>query len=388
MQWGWRIGFLLSILLLMLSMYLRLILSETPVFRALRANGQVAKSPIRETFAWPNSKRLILSLVGCGIGQGVVANAAQFYTLFFVTITLQIELAVAFKYVLIASIFGIVLVPACGWLCDKIGRLTVMFAGFFLAALTIMPAFQGLSAAGNPDLAAFRDANPVVVRADASQCGFHLFAGPWSKYSACDYVRSMLANSGLSFRLENSPGLDRVELRIGGHAAEFREGGEAEVKARMQNLLFTAGYPGLSWKYVNGEPQSTGDGKPILEKTGADGAKIDAGLFIACLLLIVLMAALVYAPVAAFLSEYFPARIRYTSVSLIYHVSNGWFGGIVQVAGVTMVIATGDIYAGLWYVIAWRSPFARCWLAVLARPIQEADQVLGCRASGRQAQPA
>jgi MFS family permease len=352
MQWGWRIAFLLSIVLLFFSMYLRLILSETPVFRALRANRQVAKSPIRETFAWPNAKRLILSLVGCGIGQGAVANAAQFYSLFFVTITLQIELAVAFKYILIASIFGMVLVPACGWLCDKFGRLRIMFLGFVLAAVAILPAFHGLLRSGNPDLAAFRDANPVAVRTDTSQCGFHLFAGPWSKYSTCDYVRSMLANSGLSFRLENSPGLDTVELSIGSHAGEIQKGSEAEVRAAMQNLLFAAGYPGLNWKYINGEPQTTPGGKPILEKTGPNGTKIDAVPLMANLLLIVLMAALVYGPVAAFLSEYFPARIRYTSVSLIYHVSNGWFGGIVQVAAAAMVAATGDIFAGLWYVMA------------------------------------
>ncbi len=180
----------------------------------------------------------------------------------------------------------------------------------------------------------------------------HLFAGPWSNITLCDQVRGVLANYGLSFAFEHSPGARTVTVSIGNHSAEITGGNEAGVRASMEKALFAAGYPGITWKYVDGEPQTAENGDPILERTGADHEKVDYVTATFAFQLIVLMAALVYGPSAAFLSEYFHPRLRYLSVSLVYSVGTGWLGGLVPVIAATMVLATGNTFAGLWYVIA------------------------------------
>jgi MFS family permease len=344
LAWGWRIPFLVSVLLLALSMYLRAILKETPVFLRLKAQRRVLKNPLRETlFGYPSNKHLLLALLGAGIGQGIVAYMAQFYLLYFLTMTLQLDFATA-SHILAVNVFAaFFFILFFGWLSDRIGRLKIILAGFFLAAVVTLPAFHLLSKAANPELAAFQAANPIAVRADPKTCQFHLFVGPWTKVTACDRVRGMLANWGLSFTLESAPEAGGVLLTIGNHTAAILETRDAEVRARVEGALYAAGYPGLSVKIVNGIP--------VIEKAPADPAKIDYPMTIALLQVIAIVGLMVYGPIAAFLSEYFAAPVRYTSVSLTYHIANGWFGGLMPVIAAAIVVATGDIYAGLWYVI-------------------------------------
>jgi hypothetical protein len=182
-----------------------------------------------------------------------------------------------------------------------------------------------------------------VLRADAKTCQFHLFVGPWTKIGVCDRVRGMLVNAGLSFELENAPDASGVLLTAGNNTTAIVETGDAEVRGRVEGALFAAGYPGLGLKTV--------DGAQVIEKIPADPAKVDYLATAAILQVMVCIGIMVYGPVAAFLSEYFAAPVRYTSVSLTYHISNGWFGGIVPVLASAIAVATGDIYAGLWYVI-------------------------------------
>jgi predicted MFS family arabinose efflux permease len=349
--WGWRIPFLVSLLLLMLSMYLRAILRETPVFLRLKAERRIAKSPLKQTlYRYPNNRNLLLALLGIGIGQGVVSYAAQFYVLFFLTITLQLDLQTASIFVLANSLLALVLIPSLGWLSDRIGRLRIMLAGLLVAVLITQPAFHLLSKAVNPDLSAFQAANPIVLRAAPQTCRFHLFAGPWSEITTCDQVRSILASSGLSFSIEYAPEGSSVLLSVGNQTAAILEA--ADAAARVEQALFAAGYPGLTLKYVDGKPQNDARGNPVFEKAPGNPAKIDYKLAFPLTFAIIISALLVYAPLAAFLSEYFAAPVRYTSVSLTYHIANGWFGGMMPVIAASIVVMTGDIYAGLWYVIA------------------------------------
>jgi MFS family permease len=344
LAWGWRIPFLVSLLLLALSMYLRAVLQETPVFRRLKAERRVLRDPLAQTlFRWPNSKRLLLALLGVGIGQGVVAAMAQIYLMFFLTATLQLDLKTASIFLLVNSAGAFFLILFFGWLSDRIGRLKIILTGLALASVITIPAFHILSKTANPDLAAFKAANPIVLRADAKTCHFHLFVGPWTKIAVCDRVRSMLVNAGLSFELENAPDASGVLLTVGNNTTAIVETGDDVVRGRVEGALFAAGYPGLGLRTVNGAQ--------VIEKIPADPAKIDYLATAAILQIMVCVGIMVYGPVAAFLSEYFAAAVRYTSVSLTYHISNGWFGGIVPVLASAIAVATGDIYAGLWYVV-------------------------------------
>ncbi len=350
--WGWRAPFLASLILLGITMLLRASLPETPVFKRMRAAHGVSPAPVREALLTPaNRKALLLCLFGVTAGQGAVVYVGHAYVLFFLTNTLQLDLAAASKFVMANALSSFFIVPLLAWLSDKTGRLRIILAGFLLAAIALIPAFRMLSQAVNPDLVAFRAENPVTIRTDREQCGMHLFAGPWSKITLCDEVRGLAANYGLSFAFEHSPGSQTVTLSIGNHSAEIAGSNEAEIRERVEKALFAAGYPGIIWKYVDGEPQIEKNGEPVLDKTGADREKVDYLSATFALQLIILMAALVYAPGAAFLSEYFHPRLRYLSVSLVYHIGNGWLGGLVPVIAATMVLSTGNPYAGLWYVI-------------------------------------
>jgi predicted MFS family arabinose efflux permease len=352
LEWGWRVPFLGSLVLLMLTMLLRAGLPETPVFQWLRSTRAVSPEPMRELFLPGNMKAVLLCLLGVTAGQGAVVYVGQAYVLFFLTNTLQLDLDTASKFAMANALTSFLMIPFLAWLSDKTGRLRIILAGFLFAAIAVVPAFVMLSQAVNRDLVAFRAESPVTVTADQEKCGMHLFAGPWSKITLCDQVRGMLANYGLSFAFEHSPGTRTVTVSIGNHSAEITGGNEAGVRASVEKALFAAGYPGIAWKYVDGEPQTAENGDPLLERTGADHEKVDYVTATFAFQLIVLMAALVYGPSAAFLSEYFHPRLRYLSVSLVYHIGTGWLGGLVPVIATTMVLATGNTYAGLWYVIA------------------------------------
>jgi MFS family permease len=353
LEWGWRLPFLASLILLALTMFLRARLPETPVFQWLRSTRNVSNAPVRELLGTPaNRNALLICLFGVSAGQGAVVYIGHAYVLFFLTNTLQLSLDAASKLAMANGLTTFFIVPLLAWLSDKTGRLRIILAGFLLAAAGLVPAFWLLSQAVNPDLAAFRANNAVTIETDREQCGVHLFAGPWSKITLCDQVRGQLANYGLSFTLEHSPGQQAVTLSIGNHSAGITGKSEAQVRTQVEKALFGAGYPGIAWKYADGEPLVGQNGEPILDRTGADLAKVDYVSATFAFQLIILMAALVYAPAAAFLSEYFHPRLRYLSVSLVYHIGNGWIGGLVPVIAATLVLQTGNTFAGLWYVMA------------------------------------
>jgi nitrate/nitrite transporter NarK len=240
-----------------------------------------------------------------------------------------------------------------GWLSDRIGRLKIILSGFLLATVIFLPAYRLLTEAINPDLAAFRAANPIVIRTDIRQCRFHLFVGPWTTITPCDQVRDLLASSGLSFDLRDAPSAEGIVLSAGNYSTEITDRAPAQVRTRVQAALFAAGYPGLALSDPQGAaPQRGAKGNARFEKLNAERSKINYPLALALLQTIVLISSMVYGPIAAFLAEFFSARLRYISVSVTYHVANGWFGGIMPVIAASIVTATGDIYAGLWYVMA------------------------------------
>src|ERR1700704_1012602 len=321
-QWGWRVPFLLSIILLAFSIYIRLKLNETPIFQKMKEEGKGSKRPLTDSFLrYPNNKYVLLALLGATAGQGVVWYTGQFYALFFLTITLKVDYLLAYSLIGLSLILGPPFFIVFGWLSDKIGRLKIILAGCAIAAITFFPLFAGLTHYVNPDLEAFAAKNPITVSADQSTCNFHIFVGPWSKFTDCDRAQDFLTKSGLSFKIENAPGKP-VALALGSAKVDGWD------NAKWTAALASANYP----------------------KT-ADPAKINWFMTELILVIMVIYVTMVYGPIAAFLVELFPTKIRYTSMSLPYHIGNGWFGGMLPLLATAVVAATGDIYAGLWYPI-------------------------------------
>ena len=338
--WGWRIPFLLSLLLLIFSIYVRLKLDESPVFRKMKAAGKGSKAPLTDSFLrYPNNKFALLALLGATAGQGVVWYTGQFYALFFLTITLKADFLTAYTLIGASLLLGVPFFIFFGWLSDRIGRLKIIMAGCLLAALTYFPLFAGLTHYVNPALEAYAASNPVVVT--ARDCNVHVFVGPWSRFTDCDKAKDYLTKAGLSFKSAAAPAAqtDSVVVKIGDK--EVRGWSEASVAA----ALVDGGFPGLA-------RQSDDKGVVTYFTRDADRNAIDWGMTLLLLFVMVLYVTMVYAPIAAFLAEMFPTRIRYTSLSLPYHIGNGWFGGMLPLLATAMVAATGDIYYGLWYPIA------------------------------------
>jgi MFS family permease len=352
-QWGWRLPFLASFILLIVSIYIRVSLRETPVFLTMKAEGRGSRIPVWESFfQWPNNKYVLLALLGATAGQGVVWYTGQFYTLFFLTITLHLDYLLAYILVGTALIAGMPFFVFFGWLSDTAGRLKIILAGCLLAAVTYVPLFHVLSLAVNPELAAFQVNNPIWLRVDERTCNFHIFVGPWSKFTPCDQVTDYLTKVGLSFTKVDAPGFDTADVTIGAQTVEVANGNKAGIERSLQNALFGAGYPGLNWKYVNGDPQVDEQGAPVLEFRNANPALINYPVAFLALFVMMLYATMVYGPMAAFLVELFPPQVRYTSISFPYHIGNGIFGGMLPLLATAIVAATGNIYAGLWYPIA------------------------------------
>lgn len=351
-RWGWRIPFLVSIVLLVLSVYIRVSLRETPVFLRMKAEGRASKVPVWESFfKWPNNKYILLTLLGATAGQGVVWYAGQFYPLFFMTLTLHLDYLVA--YVLVGAVLaaGMPFFVFFGWISDKIGRLRIILFGCLLAALTYFPLFHILAQSVNPALVEFQAANPISLRVDAKTCNFHLFIGPWSDISICDQVTDFLTRTGLTFQIADAPGFDSVTATIGGETVEISGGGKENINGELERALFAAGYPGLNLKNASDLLNAATRAAPLFEFKNADSSRIDYGMTLLVLFVLMLYATMVYGPIAAFLVELFPPKIRYTSLSFPYHIGNGIFGGMLPLLATALVAATGNVYAGLWYPV-------------------------------------
>jgi len=322
-EWGWRLPFLVSLVLLIFSIYIRLKLNESPVFQRMKAEGKGSKAPLTDSFLrYPNNKYVLLALLGATAGQGVVWYTGQFYALFFLTITLKVDGATAYTLIAISLLIGTPFFIFFGWLSDKIGRLKIILAGCLIAALTYFPLFGALTHYVNPALETFNKANPITVA--AKDCNLHIFVGPWSKFSDCDKAQDFLTKSGLSFQ--------QVPLPAGVTETVVTKIGDVELKG------FDAKAYGDALKakgYV----------------AGANKDQINWPMTLLILFVMVLYVTMVYGPIAAFLVEMFPTKIRYTSMSLPYHIGNGWFGGMLPLLATAMVAAKGDIYYGLWYPI-------------------------------------
>ena len=328
-EWGWRIPFLLSIILLMISAYIRLSLNESPLFEHMRATGKLSKTPVAESFLrTPNSRYVLLALLGATAGQGVVWYAGQFYVLFYMQITLKVDCDIAYHLMMIALLLSAPFFVFAGWLSDKIGRKPIILTGCLLAAMTYFPIFSALTRAVNPDLAAFQRTTAITLAADTDACRFHVFVGPWTEFSDCDRAKDYLTKLGLSFRTVHRPG--QPGGIIIGDNPEQPIAGWASSRAAANVLLALK---------VNGYPEK------------ANPAKMNLPLIIFLLTTMMIYVCMVYGPMAAFLVELFPTRIRYTSMSLPYHIGNGWFGGMLPLVATAMVAASGNIYYGLWYPV-------------------------------------
>ncbi len=321
--WGWRIAFWLSLPLLLISMYIRLKLNESPVFQRMKSSGKRSKSPLTDSFLrYPNNKYVALALFGAAMGQGVVWYTGQFYALFFLQIYLKLDYLQTYILVGIALVIGTPFFLVFGALSDRIGRLKIILAGCLIAAVTYFPLFRGLTHFVNPALEEYQQSTPISVAADPATCNFHIFLGPWSTQSPCDKAKDFLGKAGLSFTsVAAEPGQD-VVTKIG--STELRG--------------FDAAKYGAALKATNYPPK-------------ADLNRVN--WFMAELLLVIMLlyVTMVYGPIAAFLVELFPTNIRYTSMSLPYHIGNGWFGGMLPLLATAMVASSGDIYYGLWYPV-------------------------------------
>ncbi|WP_448099738.1 MFS transporter [Luteibacter jiangsuensis] len=338
--WGWRIPFLISSVLVGISVYIRMQLQESPVFQQMKAEGKHSKAPLTEAFGrWPNLKLVILALLGATAGQAVVWYTGQFYALYFLTQSLKIDGTTANLLIAAALLFATPFFVFFGWLSDKIGRKTVVLAGCLIAALTMFPIFKGLTHFGNPAVEAAAASAPVVVTADPNACTFQFDpVGKKTFTSSCDVAKSVLAKKGIPYSNAQAPAGTLATVKIGDEVIESFEGGQLDkVAFAAQNKEFTAKIGA----------QVTAAGYP--EK--ADPAAMNKPMLVVLLFLLVLYVTMVYGPIAAWLVEMFPTRIRYTSMSLPYHIGNGWFGGFVPTIGFMLVAWKGDIYYGLWYPV-------------------------------------
>src|SRR5512145_2774980 len=339
-DWGWRVPFIVSILLLAISVWIRLSMNESPAFKKMKAEGKTSKAPLTESFGqWKNLKIVILALIGLTAGQAVVWYSGQFYALFFLTQALKVDGATANILVAVSLLIGTPFFIVFGTLSDKIGRKPIIMAGCLIAALTYFPLFKALTEAANPDLAAAQAKNKVVVVADPAECSFQFNPTGTVKFtSSCDIAKQVLAASSVSYENEAAAPGTPASIKIGetviasytskGIPADEAKKKDGEFKKSVADTLKAAGYPAK-----------------------ADPAKMNKPMIVAILVVLVIFVTMVYGPIAAMLVELFPTRIRYTSMSLPYHIGNGWFGGLLPTTAFAIVAQTGNIYNGLWYPI-------------------------------------
>ncbi len=339
-DWGWRVPFLFSIFLLVISIWIRLSLEESPLFQKIKSEGRTSRAPLSEAFAqWPNTKRVLVSLFGLVAGQAVVWYTGQFYPLFFLTQTLKVDPILANVLVAVSLIITAPFVLLFGKLSDLVGRKPVIMSGFLIAALTYFPLFHALTRYANPGLDAAQVSAPITVFADPGSCSFQFNPVGISQFAgSCDIAKSYLARAGISYRNEAAPAGSTAAVRIGTRRIESFDAvglpaGEAKGRSDqfaivLGEALRDAGYP-----------------------SAADPARMSYGAITLVLSALAALVGMVYGPIAAALVELFPTRIRYTAVSLPYHIGNGWFGGFLPATAFALVAANGNIYAGLTYPV-------------------------------------
>ena len=339
-EWGWRIPFLLSIILLGLSVWVRMAMHESPVFARMKASGTMSKAPLSEAFGrWGNVKIVLTALFGLIAGFGVVWYATQFYVLLFLTQTLKVDGPTANLFVIVTLILATPFFVVFGALSDRIGRKWLVLAGIFLAAISFFPVFKGLTHFANPALEKALATAPVTVKADPADCQFQLNVTGTKKFtSSCDVIKARLVAAGVNYANEAAPAGSVAEVRIGDKfLASFdartmtKEAADARNAALSKDLaaaLQQAGYPAK-----------------------ADPEQINRPMVLLLMFLLVFFLAMAYGPVAAMLVEMFPTRIRYSSLSLPYHVGTGWVGGLMPTVAFAMVAYQGDIYYGLWFPV-------------------------------------
>ena len=340
-DWGWRIPFLVSIALLAVSVWIRLSMNESPAFKKMKEEGKTSKAPLTESFGqWKNLKIVILALVGLTAGQAVVWYTGQFYALFFLTQSLKVDGATANILIAFSLLIGTPFFIVFGTLSDKIGRKPIIMAGCLIAALTFFPLFKALTESANPELAAAQAKNKVTVTADPSECSFQFNPTGTVKFtSSCDIAKQVLAGSSVSY--DNVAGTGPAKITIGneviesyttkGISADEAKKKDAEFKKAVASSLKDGAYPVKA--------------KPITFMSG------QWWTIVGILTILVIYVTMVYGPIAAMLVELFPTRIRYTSMSLPYHIGNGWFGGLLPTTAFAIVAQTGNMYNGLWYPV-------------------------------------
>ena len=374
-EWGWRVPFLVSVLLLAISVYIRLSMNESPAFKRMKEEGKTSKAPLTESFGnWKNAKIVILALIGLTAGQAVVWYSGQFYALFFLTQSLKVDAPTANILVAVALLIGTPFFIVFGSLSDRIGRKPIILGGCLIAALTYFPVFKMLTEAGNPDLAKAQTSAKVVVTADPAECSFQFNPTGTKKFtSSCDIAKQKLASASVSYdNAEAAPGTPATitvgekvvttvvtpdEIAAALAAAEQKLAGLKAVEPVDAKALAAAtdSVKKLSDEKTAKDAVLTGRIKAELKAAGypdkADPAKVDKVKIVALLTFLLILVTMVYGPIAAMLVELFPTRIRYTSMSLPYHVGNGWFGGLLPTMAFAIVAQTGNMYNGLWYPI-------------------------------------
>ena len=337
-EWGWRIPFMVSLLLLGISIWIRLKLNESPLFQEMKAQGRQSKAPLRDSFAnWSNAKLVLIALFGLTAGQAVVWYTGQFYSLFFLTQTLKVDAQAANTMVAISLLLGTPFFVFFGWLSDRIGRKPIILVGCLLAAATYFPLFRAITHYANPAMAAAQRNSPVIVEVpDDNDCSVQFNPVGTSQFtSPCDVAKAALVRRGVPYSNSTAAG-GVTSVRVGdtvipSYDATAPDAGErkAAFDEQLAAALESARYP-----------------------ASADPAAVNRPMVVLLLWILVLYVTMVYGPIAAILVEMFPTRIRYTSMSLPYHIGNGWFGGFLPTTAFAIVAATGSIYSGLWYPVA------------------------------------
>jgi MFS family permease len=335
--WGWRIPFLLSAILVAISVWIRLQLAESPVFKRMKEEGKISRAPLTESFLrWGNLKIVLLVLFGGVAGQGVVWYTGMFYELFFLLQILKLESQAANLIVAFSLIIGTPFFIIFGALSDRVGRKWIIMAGCLIAALTYFPIFKALTHYANPALEEAQISDPVTVVADPADCAFQFDPiGKKTFRSSCDQVKSILAKKAIPYVNEAAPAGTLASVKVGTDVIQSFDGNAAGVDFKAKNADLAKAITAATKMYP----------------AKADMSRVNTPMVVLLLVILVIYVTMVYAPIGAWLVELFPAKIRYTSMSLPYHIGNGWFGGFLPTIAFALVAATGDIYYGLWYPI-------------------------------------